>query len=58
MKDQQNLQLIQAVEANRAFLLLAYASNPDLLAKAEPRIRQLFQPLPTLLREAEDARDA
>lgn len=43
---EQNLRLLQAIEANRAFLLLAYASNPGLLACAEPRIRQLFEALP------------
>lgn len=46
MNAEQNLRLLRELEANRAFLLLAYASNPALLARAEPRIRQLFEPLP------------
>lgn len=44
---EQNLQLLREVEENRRFLLLVYASNPALLAGAEPRIRALFEPLPS-----------
>ncbi|MDH3461052.1 MAG: hypothetical protein OEM00_08755 [Burkholderiaceae bacterium] len=44
-----NLKLLGEIEENRAFLLLAYASNPQLLARAELRIRQLFEPLPDAL---------
>lgn len=41
-----NLRLIREIEANRAFLLAAYQQNPKLLACAEARIRELFEPLP------------
>ncbi len=40
---EQNLQLLQEIEANREFILLAYASNPDLLAKADPEIKRIFE---------------
>lgn len=40
---EQNLQLLQEIEANREFILLAYQSNPDLLAKADPEIKRLFE---------------
>lgn len=43
-----NLRLIREIEANRAFLLAAYQQNPQLLACAEARIRELFQPLPSV----------
>ena len=46
MNGERNLQLIREIEANREFLLLLYGQNPDLLARTEPRIRQLFEPLP------------
>lgn len=39
---EQNLQLLQEIEANREFILLAYASNPDLLANADPEIKRIF----------------
>ncbi len=39
---EQNLQLLQEIEANRDFLLTAYAQNPQLLRRAEPRIRELI----------------
>jgi hypothetical protein len=44
MNAEQNLRLIREIEANRAFLLMAYRQNPALLARAEPRIRELFKP--------------
>lgn len=47
MTGAQNLRLLQEIEANRAFILDAYRQNPGLLAKAELRILQLLQPLPT-----------
>lgn len=53
MSAERNLRLLEEVQANRAFLLLAYASNPELLARAEPRIRQLFAPLPELVSSAQ-----
>ena len=46
MTGEQNLRLLNELDQNRSFLLLAYASNPKLLAQAELRIRQLFEPLP------------
>jgi MSHA pilin protein MshD len=39
---QQNFLLIQEIEANRRFLLMAYQQNPPLLVGAEARIKQLF----------------
>ena len=42
---EENLRLLQELEANRAFILLAYQSNPDLLARAEPEIKRLFEPV-------------
>lgn len=42
MTAEQNYRLLMEIEADRSFLLLAYAQNPRLLARAEPRIRQLF----------------
>lgn len=42
MTGEQNLRLIREIEANREFLLMAYSQNPSLLAKAEPRIRELL----------------
>lgn len=43
---QQNLLLLQEIEANRQFLLDIYQQNPALLKKTESRIQSLFQPLP------------
>ncbi|MDD2929581.1 MAG: type II secretion system protein [Sideroxydans sp.] len=39
---EQNLQLLQEIEAGRDFLLAAYEQNPELLKRTEPRIQQLF----------------
>lgn len=46
MTGEQNLGLIREIEANRDFLLTVLSQNPALLARAEPRIRQLMEPLP------------
>lgn len=46
MTGEQNLGLIRQIEANREFLLTVLSQNPALLARAEPRIRQLMEPLP------------
>lgn len=46
MTREQNLGLIRQIEEHRAFLLTILSQNPALLARAEPRIRQLLQPLP------------
>lgn len=40
---EQNYRLLQEIEANRRFLLMAYQQNPKLLESAETRIRQLFE---------------
>lgn len=45
MTGEQNLYLIREIEANRDFLLTVLGQNPALLARAEPRIRQLLEPL-------------
>ena len=42
---EQNLRLLQEIEANRAFILLAYQSNPELLKHADQEIKRLFEPL-------------
>ncbi|MGP1677108.1 MAG: hypothetical protein ACTS6J_08120 [Burkholderiales bacterium] len=34
--------LLQEIEANRAFILLAYQSDPARLKLADPQIRRLF----------------
>lgn len=44
MNAEQNYRLLREIEANREFLLMAYRQNPELLAHAELRIRQLFEP--------------
>lgn len=36
---EQNYRLLQEIEANRRFLLMAYEQNPTLLKSAEARIR-------------------
>ncbi len=40
MTAEQNYRLLQEIDANRRFLLLALQSNPKLLARAEERVRQ------------------
>jgi hypothetical protein len=40
---EENLRLLQEIEANRAFILLAYQSDPALLKMADPEIRRLFE---------------
>ena len=39
---EENLLLLREIEANRAFILLAYQSDPALLKLADPEIRRLF----------------
>lgn len=39
---EENLRLLEEIEANRAFILLAYQSNPALLEVADPEIKRLF----------------
>jgi MSHA pilin protein MshD len=43
---EQNYLLLQEIEANRRFLLMAYQQNPELLENAEARIRQIFETIP------------
>lgn len=43
---ERNLRLLREIEANRAFVLLAYASNPELRKLADPEIRRQLDPLP------------
>ena len=40
---EENLKLLCEIEANRAFILLAYQSDPELLKRADPEIRRLFR---------------
>jgi len=42
MTAEQNYRLLQEIEANRKFILMAYQQNPKLLEQAEDRIKQLF----------------
>ena len=48
---EENLQLLQEIEANRAFILLAYQSDPALLRTADPQITRLFENVPEATRE-------
>ena len=42
MTAEQNYRLLQEIEENRKFILMAYRQNPKLLERAEERIKQLF----------------
>ena len=59
MTAEQNYRLLCEIEANRNFLLMAHRQNPALLARAEPRIRQLlnFPEAPPAALETTTARD-
>jgi len=46
MTAEQNYRLLQEIDANRRFLLLALQSNPKLLARAEERVRQALLAVP------------
>jgi hypothetical protein len=48
---EENLLLLQEIEANRAFILLAYQSDPALLKLADPQIRRLFENVHEATRE-------
>jgi hypothetical protein len=54
MTGEQNLALIRQIEDHRAFLLTILSQNPVLLARAEPRIRELLKPLPADCHDAAD----
>ena len=43
---EENLLLLREIESNRAFILLAYQSDPALLKVADPEIRRLFENIP------------
>lgn len=43
---EENLRLLLEIEANRAFILLAYQSDPGLLQLADPEIKRLFDVKP------------
>jgi len=43
---EENLRLLREIESNRAFILLAYQSDPALLKLADPEIRRLFENVP------------
>lgn len=42
MTAEQNYRLLQEIEDNRKFILMAYLQNPKLLERAEERIKLLF----------------
>ena len=44
MTPEQNYRLLQELDANRRFMLMAYRDNPTLLAWAETGIRMRFLP--------------
>ena len=54
MTPEENLLLLQEIEANRAFILLAYQSDPALLKLADPEIKRLFENLNEAARETDD----
>jgi hypothetical protein len=51
---EENLLLLQEIEANRAFILLAYQSDPTLLKLADPEIRRLFENFDEAARDTDD----
>lgn len=51
---EENLLLLQEIEANRAFILLAYQSDPALLKLADPEIRRLFDNVREARSETDD----
>jgi hypothetical protein len=51
---EENLLLLQEIEANRAFILLAYQSDPALLKLADPEIRRLFDNVREAASETDD----
>lgn len=50
---EENFRLLEEIEANRAFILLAYQSNPELLKVADPQIRRLFESVPEATLESD-----
>lgn len=51
---EENLRLLQEIEANRAFILLAYQSDPALLKLADPQIKRLFDDVSEAARETDN----
>lgn len=51
---EENLRLLQEIEANRAFILLAYQSDPALLKLADPQIRRLFEDVSEAAQETDN----
>ena len=49
---EENLLLLREIETNRAFILLAYQSDPALLKVADPQIRRLFENVHAATRES------
>ena len=43
---EENFLLLERIDADRQFLLLAMQSNPLLLARAEARVREWFAAIP------------
>ena len=54
MTAEQNYRLLQEIDANRRFMLLAYRSNPALLDGAEECIRYLFEVMSGKLDKKDD----
>ena len=52
---EQNLMLLKEIEANRAFILLAYQADPALLKLADPEIRRIFENVNETKPETDDA---
>lgn len=57
MTGEENLRLIREIEANRAFLLATYRQNPALLARIEPRIRELLEPISPVSTQSDSRSD-
>ena len=55
---EENLLLLREIEANRAFILRAYQSDPALLKLADPQIRRLFENVNEVTRDTEDGSGA
>ncbi len=41
---EENQRLLEMMDANRRFMIAALLSNPDLLARSEPRLREWLRP--------------
>jgi hypothetical protein len=50
---EENLLLLREIEANRAFILLAYQSDPALLKLADPQVKRLFDDVSEAVRETD-----